>query len=188
MFSQVQIVNLGLSKIASSRISRLDPPQSSLERFVAAGYDHWKRSEISKRRWVFALEHNYALAKVEELVGVERPYKYSLPVDCLRPVREKRTEWAQRRRYVYSAEDGLKITYVANVDETEFDPLFVEVLACRVAMESVEYVTQSNTKKADAKALYDEAVTEAAKNNAFVIGPEDITSDDEDFPFLTARY
>lgn len=188
MFSQVQIANLGLSKIASSRISRLDPPQSSLERFVASGYEHWKRSELSKRRWVFALEQDYALAKVEELTGVDRPYKYSLPVNCLRPVREKRTEWVQRRRFIYSAHDGLKIAYVANVDEIEFDALFVEVLAWRVAMESVEYVTQSNTKKADVKALYDEAVKEAGRNNAFVIGPEDVVSNDDDFPFLTARY
>jgi len=188
MFTQVQVVNLGLSKIASSRISRLDPPQSSLERFVAAGYEHWKRSEIAKRRWVFATEANYALAKVGELTDTDKPYKYSLPVDCLRPIRLKRTEWVQRRRYVYSADAALKISYIVNVDESEFDPLFVEVLACRIAMESVEYVTQSNTKKADAKALYDTAVTEAAKANAFVIGPEDVTSDDEDFPFITARF
>lgn len=188
MFSDVQIINLGLSKIGSSRISRIDPPQTSLEKFIASGYPHWKRSEISKRRWVFALESGYALAKVDTLSGVARPYKYELPTDCLRPVREKTTEWVQRRRFIYSAYDELKITYIANVDETEFDPLFVEVLACRIALESVEYVTQSNTKKADAKALYDEVVAEAGRNNAYVIGPEDVTSDDSDFPFLTARY
>lgn len=188
MFTDVQIVNIGLSKIASSRVSRLDPPQSSLERFIAAGYDHWKRSELAKRRWVFATEAHYALAKVETLEGADRPYKYSLPVDCLRPVRLKRTEWQQRRRYIYSAEDNLKISYIANVDETEFDPLFVEVFASRVALEAVEYATQSNTKKSDIKTLYDMAVADAAKANAFVIGPEDVVSDDEDFDFITARY
>lgn len=195
MFTQVQIVNIGLSKIASSRISRLDPPQSSLERFIAAGYDHWKRSEITKRRWVFATEDDYTLAKVGDPNSTPpisrtdgRNYKYSLPVDCLRPVRTKRTEWKQSRRFVFSAHDKLKVSYIANVDESEFDPLFVEVFAARIALESVEYVTQSNTKKDRAKPLYDAAVSEAAKVNAFIIGPEDVTSDDDDFPFLTSRY
>lgn len=188
MFSNIQIVNIGLSKIASSRIERIDPPRSSLERFVADNYEHWKRSEIAKRRWVFALEENYVLAKVDTLTEVSHPYKYSIPTDCLRPVRVKRTEWKQRGRFIYSTQDALAITYLRNAPEEDFDPLFVEVLACRVAMESGEYVTQSNTKKADAVALYDKAVGDAAKNNAFVMGPENITEDDDAFPFITARF
>lgn len=188
MFSKVQIVNFGLSKIASSRVSRLDPAATKLEQFVAANYDHWKRTELGKRRWVFATEDDYALPKVEVLTDVEKPHKYSLPTDCLRPIRLKRTEWKQRRRFIYSAYDNLKISYIIDVDETEFDPLFVEVLACRVAMECVEYATQSNTKKEDAISAYDRAVAEAGKANAFVIGAEDIASDDEDFEFITARF
>jgi len=188
MFTGVQIINLGLSKIASSRVSRVDPPVSSLERFVAEGYPHWKRTELTKRRWVFAIEDNYALTQVATLENVEQMYKYQLPVECLRPIRGKRTEWKQRGRYLYSAYSELRVSMIMNVDETEFDPLFVEVLACRVALESVEYVTQSNTKKADAEALYRNAVSDAGQANAFVIGPEDVTEDDEDFPFVTSRF
>jgi len=188
MFSKVQIVNFGLSKIAASPISRIDPPQSSLERHISAGYEHWKRTELVKRRWVFAVEMNHALAEVEVLEGVERSHKYSLPVECLRPVRTRYTEWRQSGRYLYSAEAALRIEYIRNASETEFDPMFVEVLACRVALETVEYATQSNTKKADIKALYDEAVAAAGKNNAFVIGPEDIGADDGDFSFITSRF
>lgn len=188
MFTDVQIVNLGLSKLGSARIARIDPPRTSLESFVSAGYVHWKRSEMAKRRWCFALEVDAALAKVAEVEGSERPYKYELPTDCLRPIRRSGTEWVQTGRFLRSAIDSLKVDYVRNVDEADFDPLFVEVLACRIAVESVEYVTQSNTKKADAKALYDEAVADASKNNAFVIGPESNGADDSAFPLLTARY
>lgn len=188
MFTAVQIINLGLSKIASSRVSRIDPPVSSLERFVAEGYPHWKRSELTKRRWVFATEDNYTLTRVETLTDVEQPYKFQLPVECLRPIRGKRTEWKQRRRFIYSTYDELRVSMIMNVDETEFDPLFVEVLASRIALECVEYVTQSNTKKADVEALYRNAVSDAGQANAFVIGPEDVTSDDEDFPFVTSRF
>lgn len=187
MYTIKQIANMGLAKIGSSRISRLDPAVTSLEKEVASGYMQWKRSELTKRRWVFATEENYRLTRVQTLEGVERPYVFDLPTDCLRPVREKRTEWRQRRRTIQSAYPELRIMYVANVEEAEFDPLFVDVLACRIAVECVEYVTQSNTKKGDAIELYRDAVADAAKVNAFIIGPEDIQADDSDFSWLGAR-
>lgn len=195
MFTQVQIVNFGLSKIASSRVSRLDPAETSLERFIAANYDHWKRSEIAKRRWLFATEEDVLLTQESDLNSSDplnrtdgRNYRYVLPVDCLRPVRNRFTEWRRSRGFLYSSQDNLRLTYIANVDESEFDPLFVEVFAARIALESVEYVTQSNTKKADIQTMYQVAVNDAAKINAFVRGPEDVGSDDSDFSFLTARY
>lgn len=188
MFSKVQVVNLGLSKIGSSRVTRLDPPVSSLERFIDSGYLHWRRSELTKRRWVFALEENYPLAKVEELEEGERRYVYDMPVEALRPVRDSSTEWKQRGERIYSAYDNLKATFVFDKIEPEFDPLFVEVLACRIGMECTEYVTQSNTKGETAERKYERAVTDAGRVNAFIMGPEDINGGDEDYPFLTARY
>ncbi len=188
MFTAVQIINIGLSKIGASRISDINPPRSSLERFNADNYDHWKRSELAKRRWVFALEENYALPHVETLTNVERPYKYELPTKCLRPVRERHTEWRQRKRFIFSAYPGLRVTFIENVTEPEFGPMFVEVLAARIAMENVEYNTQSNTKFSTAKAMYDEAVTQAGQMNAYVVGPEDVADEDENFDFVTSRW
>lgn len=189
MFTDVQIINLGLSKITSSRINRIDPAVTPLEKYMAANYQHWKRSELTRRRWVFATEDDYALTKVATLENVSQPYKYALPINCLRPVREKRTEWKQRGRFLYSAYDSLKISYIRNASEDEFDPLFEEVLACAIGKNANEYVNQSNTKYANAKAAYDEAVNDAAKANAFVIGPENINSDDDfEGSWLTARH
>lgn len=188
MFSKVQIANLGLGKLGQSRIENLSPARTALERHVAGGYDQWKRSEIGKRRWVFATEDNVQLGKVQSDVYGDKPFKYELPPDCLRPIRASRSEWKQRGRYVFSGYDNLRISLLMNADETEFDPLFVDVLACRVAVECAEYVTQSNTKKAEAATAYSDAVDEAGKANAFVIGPEYYGQDDDAFPFLTARY
>lgn len=187
MFTKLTVINLGLGKIASSQVSRIDPPQSSLERFVAAGYEHWKRSELTKRRWVFAMDDDVALPQVAFTEGAERPYGYDIPADALRPVRNRTTEWKQRRRRIYSACEGLKVTLIMNVPEAEFDPLFVEVLACRVALESAEFVTQSNSKVQTAEALYTAAVADAGRANAYVIGPEDYNADDSEFDFLNSR-
>lgn len=188
MFTKVQIINLGLAKIASSRVSRIDPATTSLERHCAEGYLHWKRSELTKRRWVFATEDNYVLTLQDTLTDVDKPYKYGIPTEALRPIRSKFSEWKQRGRFIYSECPTLRVSLVFDKPENEFDPMFVEVLACRIARECSEYVTQSNTKNADADALYRRSVDEAGQVNAFIIGPEDIQADDSDFSFLTSRY
>lgn len=189
MLTDIQIINLGLSKGSSSRIRQIAPPLTQLEQFMAGNYAQWKREELAKRRWVFAMVDNYAPVLSATIPNVDKPFKYNLPNDCLRPLRGKRTEWKQRGRALYSNySSGLLFDYISNIAESEFDPLFNEVLACKIWWESCEYVTQSNTKKQDAEAKYDRAVRTAAQANAFVIGPEDIEDVDEDFDFVNARY
>ena len=188
MLTDVQIINLGLSKLASLRVSTITPPRTPLESFMGANYGHWKRTELTKNKWVFAVEDDYLLTLNDTLADVDQPYKYILPVDCLRPIRGKYTEWKQRGTYLYSANSTLKISYIRNAAESEFDPLFNEVLACKVAFESAEYVTQSSTKRAVALQAYDDAISEAKKANAFVVGPEDVTFDDNDFSWVTAHH
>jgi hypothetical protein len=75
-----------------------------------------------------------------------------------------------------------------NRDEEDFDVLFEEVLACKVAYESCEFVTQSNSKKATALQEYKDAVVEAAKANAFVTGAEDIQDNDATFSWVADRW
>jgi hypothetical protein len=188
VYTDVQIINYGLGKIGAQQIERIDPPRTALERYVSQGYALWKRTELAKRRWVFAVETNWLLTREETLENVERPYRYGLPTDCMRPIRTKRSEWMQSGRSVYSSYDTLRIDYIRNVTEADFDVMFVEVLACRIALECAEYVTQSNTKKSDASALYNDAVREAGRCNAFTIGAENNSDDDSQYPFLTERY
>ena len=189
MLTDVQLINGGLSKIASNRIARIDPAKTSLEGFMASNYPHWRRTELTKRRWVFATEEQYALTlESSRTDGVPKPHKFALPIDCLRPIRNKKTEWIQRGKFIYSAYDTLKVDYIRNASEDEFDPLFDEVLMCKIAYESAEYVTQSNTKKDFAFKLYKDAVALAGQANAFIIGPEDIQADDDDFTWLGGRF
>lgn len=187
MLTDAQIINLGLSKISSSRIGRIDPPKSPLENFMAINYPQWKRFELTKRRWVFATEDDYILTMTDVRDNVRQPYVYVLPNDCLRPIRTKCTEWKQRGRNIYSAYDSLSIDYIRDVAEAEFDPLFTELLACKVAWGSAEFVTQSTTKKQDAETEYEESVRTAGQANAYVIGAEDIAGDDSTFDWLDVR-
>lgn len=187
MYTKLQVINFGLSKIASSLIRSINPPNTQLEHFMSNNYDLWKRTEIGKRRWVFALEDRVPLPQVAYLPDEERPYRYQLPNEALRPVRERGDEWRQRGRLIHSCQENLRVSLIIDRDESEFDTFFVDVLACWIALQSCEYVTQSNTKKADALTLYNNAVADAGRNNAFVIGSEDYGKDDSGFPFITER-
>lgn len=188
MLTDVQIINLGLSKLAQSRVLTISPPRTPLEVYMSGNYPQWKREELTKHRWVCALEENYALTLNETLEDVCQPYKFLMPIDCLRPIRTKYSEWKQRGRYIYSAQLTLAVDYIRNIPESEFDPLLNEVLACKIAFESAQYVTSSNTKKADMLDGYKTAIATAKQCNAFVVGPEDIASDDNDYSWVSERY
>jgi len=188
-YTVVQLVNGGLSKLGQSRVRQLSPPLTPLEHFIAENYPQWREEEIAKRRWVFAWQIQYALTLVATLTtGVDKPYKFQMPADCARPIRGKYDEWQQSGRFIYSAYSTLKIDYVRVVTEADFDPLFNAVMRCKVAVESAEFVTQSNAKRQTKQMEYDEAIAEAKKANGFTVGPEDIQADDSDFSWLNARH
>lgn len=187
MLTDVQIINLGLSGLGSSRITRIDPPRTPIEQFMAANYPQWKRSELAKRRWVFATVEDYVMTLSSVATSGDYKYKFNLPADCMRPIRDKTSRWIQRGRAIYHTGDTLTIDYVRNVIESEFDPLFNDVLAARIRKESAEYLTQSKSKKDDAKEDYIMALREAARANAFVIGPEDLDEEDNEPSWLDAH-
>jgi hypothetical protein len=187
-YTAIDMINNGLGKFSSSAINSITPPKSSLERRCAS-YPQWKESELSKRRWVFARNEAYDLPQVPKGAGDlnVKEFKYSLPPAVLKPVRDKYANWSQAGRYIYSNTDDLTIPVILNILEAEFDPLFVDVLACRVWMETVNFVTQTDSSLDLAQAAYREAVAVAGQQNAYVIGPEDVNDDDSAYDFITGR-
>ncbi len=172
------IINLGLSKISSSRVVNISPPSSPLERHCAEGYPQWRDSELTKRRWVFAR----AFKLLDENPGQTPapPYEkvYDLPSDCLRPIRDKYSTWIVVGRFIHSM-GPLTLEYTRRAPESEFDPLFVDALAARSADECAEFVTQSNSKVATTQQRYDDAIKRAGIGNALIIGSEDARHADE---------
>ena len=127
-------------------------------------------------------------------------YQYVLPADCLRLTRVGDydavlglIDYDGGGRALYALEDGriltdlgapLHIRYVKRVtDTTRWDPCFEEALACRIAMDLGEPLTQSDTKIARAAALYKEAIKEARRQNAIERPAESIP----DGPWVMGR-
>lgn len=184
------IVNIGFGRLGSSRVrpGSITTPGSPLERHVSEGYAQWRDSELTTRVWVFAqtyLDVTPAATLTSSHDG--RIYKYAMPADCLQLVREKHSEWEQRGLFFYSAYQTLTLLYIRRAVEAEFPPAFNDVLGARAGIESVEYITQSNTKGETAQAQYDRFVNVARRQNAWVEGPADVRVEDDHDEWITAR-
>lgn len=187
------IVNLGFGRLGSSRVrdGSVATPNSPLERHVSEKYAQWRDSELTTRVWVFSQTYAENQVPVATLTtsphGDGRIYKYAMPDDCLQVVREKFSEWEQRGLFLYSACQVLTFLYIRRALETEMPPAFIDVLASRACVESVEYITQSNTKNQTAEAKYTYYVSEARRQNAWVEGPADVRTADDHDEWITAR-
>lgn len=188
MLTDVQTINLGLAKLAASSIRQVDPPRNELENYMRDRYPSWRAAELCRHPWLFARVENYQLTLSEYVDGVDRPYKFLVPIDCLRAIREVDSEWRQRGRYITSGYESLKLSYIRNVPEAEWDVLFTQVMAWRVAYESAEYVTSSATKREAMLLGYTNEIAEAKKANAFIEGPQDIADNDYEFSWVADRY
>ena len=182
------VCNYGLAKVGSSRVNSLAPASSKLEKNCAQFYPQWRDSELTKRRWVFATFIRPLDLNPSADVPAPFTHGFDAPSNMLRPIRDRASTWRQSGKIFLTYGETFSLEYVARVPETDFDPLFLDVLGCRVVLENLEYLTQSNTKMADAKDSYKEAVRVAGANNAFIIGPEESVSADELDTWELARF
>ena len=191
--SDVDICNLAQQKLgATDQIGSLTAPQGSVTRAYALLYPHYRDVELRARRWRFALAEDVSVPLLGGQTSDESyTYKYGMPANSLRVVRDKYDRYKQVGQELWSKEGPafLKIDYIRNDVETGyFDPHFTEVLACRLAYERCEKATQSNTKKQELNAMWKEAIKVAGQMNAFITGPETYGEDDAQYSWLTERY
>lgn len=171
--SNVTICNLALQKLGQSRIVSLDEDNSNA-RHCNVCFEPLRDRELRAAAWNFALKRATLAASATEpefFFG----YAYPLPADCLRvnmPTRhglDWKIEQHEGVPAILTNDSGaLEIRYTAKVtDPAQFDPLFVEMLACKIAWHLCEVITQSNTKKQALNAEYLELKKEAKRLNAF---------------------
>jgi hypothetical protein len=184
MASEVDICNSALSKLGASRITDLtdNSPQAR-----ACNFNYELQRDWMLRRHLW----NFAIKRVQLAADVETPpfgfsNQYTLPADYLRmhPDNETQDYSIENGKLLRDGTDAFDLRYVARVeDTTKYDSMFVEALASRMAFVMAEELTQSNTKKAEARDDYKDAISEARKVDA-------IENESEDFPedeYITAR-
>ena len=169
-----EICNKAMVILGASMIGSLAAPTTPNARTLALLYPMARNSEIRKRRWRFAKQTD-ALPKDATWTGTyPRAYRYQLHAATVRTSLEKYSDWIIQGGYVYTDcnEATLYVeVFRSDVNTALYDPCFCDALAARIADDACETITQSNTKKADARKAYREAIATAGRINAFEIGP-----------------
>lgn len=191
--SNVTIANLALSQLGDIRILSLNDATKPA-REVKAIFDTTRDAELRKHRWNFAIR-TASLAALNETAPAPYTYVYSLPSDCLRvdlvgafypgvDLSDYRggggpREWEVRGRKIatdYGA--PLALRYGARIeDPVEFDTMFVQALACRLAVLLAKPITGSTAEREAAEMRYRETMQEARTLDAVEDPPENLADD-----------
>ena len=171
MASEVDICNRALQKIGADRIVSL-VENSENARACNVMYQILVDAELRSHPWNFAVKRAQ-LAASTDTPAFGYDYQYPLPSDFIRllppDLNSSDVDWVIEGKSILSDESGpLNIRYIHRVtDSSTFDPLFVEVLANRLASELAEQLTQSNSKGQAVREDYIRSLREARRLNAF---------------------
>lgn len=181
MASVIQVANRALTKLGSARITSIDDDVKAA-RSVKSCFEDLRDDELRSHRWSFALTRT-SLAALSTAPAFGYEYQYQLPSDFLRldmvndqfpSVVMDNYIGAEALDYVLEGnkiltdfEAPLNVRYIAQItDPNQWDINFREALACRIAAELAEDLTQSNPKRQLAWDEYKMAINKAIRTNA----------------------
>lgn len=180
MASKTGICNSALTKCGAKRIS-LATDENARARACNEAYDRTLEATLRAHPWGFAIKRAQLAADGTGPLFDDTNY-FTLPSDFVRllPPNDYNLDWKiEGKRIATSDGAPLNIRYIyAVTDPNEMDSLFREVLACNIAAEICERLTQSNTKlqliRDDRKRL----LAEARRTNAIENISQELPEDD----------
>ncbi len=180
MASVVDICNRALDKLGHGAITSLT--------------DDTKASNLCSRTWDIVRDQvlrdhpwNFAVKRATLAPSATAPdwgfsYQHPFPSTFLRliEVRDLSTgEYQVEGRFILADSDTLYIRYIAQItDSREYDSLFVDAVATRMALEMCEALTQSNTKKDLLSKEYEDSLLRAKRADGQENPPTLIEEDD----------
>lgn len=191
MAGTVEIVNRALSKLGDMRISSLDDGSKSAA-VAASMYEIVRDAEIAAHSW------NFAKTRAKLPAEVEKPafgwaWQYLLPSDCLRVLEagpwpqavtdsyiggDSRSFALEGQRLLSGLGPALDVIYLKRISDAGlFPPSFIEVLACKLAVEMAESLTGSSSKREFAWTEYERALKLAKRLNAAGLPPLAVQDD-----------
>lgn len=171
----IDCCNSALQRVGAATIMSL-ADNSPEARACAIAYDSNRRDELRRHSWSFAVQRA-VLAPDATAPAFDYLYQFTLPTDCLRVLRPATydLDWKIEGRKLLTNDGAvLYLRYLADItDATQWDASFYNVIAAALAIDICERLTQSNTKKQQLIAEYNDAVKMARRVNAFEVGPAD---------------
>jgi hypothetical protein len=192
MASQVEIANRALTKLGAARIISFGDDNKQA-RAVQSMFTIVRDAELRAHVWSFAVKRS-SLAALVSTPDWGFEYEYELPSDCLRLLQvndffqgPSMDDYRNQSTAEYMLESNkiltnyaapLKIRYIKREQDTaQWDSTFVEAVACRLAAEMAEDLTQSNQKKDAAWKEYDQALMAAIRSGAVEQQHQDMPDD-----------
>lgn len=192
MASVVDVANRALTKLGAARITSLSDDNKQA-RSINSCFSTLLDAELRQNRWTFAIKRA-ELPALSETPTFGFNYQYALPADFLRLdmindmypsvsldnyISTEVADYAIENKMILTdLEAPLKIRYGANVsDPNLWDSLFIEALACRLAAEICEDLTQSSGKRTQAWNEYKQALQAGKRANAIERPPTQLPDD-----------
>jgi hypothetical protein len=171
------VANMALGILVEAPINSLDD-NNKAARLLNLHYETTRQSELMKNAWSFAITRVELDALTDAPTGDVYGYGYEVPTDALRVLPLTDTGEAEGARIPFKQEAGLLLTnyagprlirYIANLtDPGDWDPLFVEALAARLAMKIAMPLVNKPSVLQGAQLVYNEAISEARRINSIV--------------------
>jgi len=198
MAGEVSIVNRALTKLGAEPIASLADPVKEAQ-VAASLYATVRDVEIQKHPWHFAKARD-SLSTLRDKPAFGWAYQYLLPSDFLRALRvgggplvdfcdfhqgEGHGWTLEGRNILTNSGPPLDLLYLRRVeDPTMFPPAFVEVLACKLAVEMAESLPGSGRVKETAWKEYEAALRDARRDNAMQLPPQPVDGDSWEMAFI----
>lgn len=194
MADYVSVANLALDKLGEGEI-RAPSDDSNAARAIAAVWDQVRRATIRAGKFNFAMTRAELAAQASSSPGYSNPYPYEnrfpVPADCLRlvevigPESVRRTYRFERRAILADTAGPVFIRYAADVEEmADWDALFVEAFAARLAFQVADRLTGDRGRKADAWNDFRAAIRLAGGADA----KEDPPTEHDESSWVEARF
>jgi hypothetical protein len=207
MTSEIDICNMALTRIGHMQITSFDEGTKAAD-LCKLHYDRCRNTALRAHHWNFSIKRA-TLALSAETPNHEFGYKHALPTDCLKVIR---TNWETDHyasasaiygfpgqvgytgasipyriegRFLVCNETVAKIEYVASIeDPMQFDELFIDLLASRLAAELTIPLTDNQAAAKTAWEIYQMKVNEARSADSQEGSPRDVV---DLSPWLVAR-
>lgn len=192
IYSETDIANIALTRCGHNQITALTNNVKGAD-LCRLHYPICRDAVLRAHPWNFAIRRQ-ALSALSDAPSFEYDYQFPLPTDpwCLKVIR---TSWEAdgftdipyriEGRYLLTNEDSCSIEYIARVtDVTQFDELFVDTLASRLAADLATPLAQNATLADAMMKVYQMKLVEARSIDAQEGTPREVVTTDA---WLAAR-
>lgn len=180
MANKSEIASRALSKLGEPRVANIETTDTKPARVIRDMYDIVRNAMIAAYPWNFAVTRAQ-LAKDATAPAWGYDNRYQVPSDFLALLQIKNNpEYRIEKGYILTDEGApIYIKYIALItNEGDFDPLFTEAFATRLAYEACEQITQSNTKKQILAQELEQSIKEAYASDAIQDQPQELQDDE----------